>query len=73
MEMERPTLVALYYPSDSFIKSICSQIKESLSYGKWPNKAPSPLPRDGPRVPGTPHPSIIPIDCEHMGTIPLKL
>lgn len=36
MEMERLKPVALCSPSDSFIKSICSQIKESLSYGKWP-------------------------------------
>lgn len=34
--MERLKPVALCSPSDSFIKSICSQIKESLSYGKWP-------------------------------------
>lgn len=39
--MERLKPIALYPQSDSFIKSICSQIKESLSYGKWPKKLPA--------------------------------
>lgn len=32
-------------------------------------EVPSPLLHDCPRVPGTFHPSIIPINCEQMGTL----
>lgn len=72
MEMEWPRPCCTMLSKWQFHQVHMFTDEGSVVTWQMAKNAPDPLPQDCPRAPGTFHPSIIPIDCEQMGTILFK-